>query len=425
MEGKCISIARGPGPYDRRVPAVPPKPTRRPIEAIAESFEMDPRIEALVPGFDAPFFQAGLAGYSDAPMRLIARRHACPFCVTEALLDRILISGGKGRTREDPDLLAESCGTGDLEENRAAGLDDHPIAGQIMGTVPAEMAEGAAILADFGYETIDVNLACPVKKIRKRNRGGHFLAHPDEAIAVLAAVRGSVPARIPTTVKMRRAWDDSPEMARSFERIFDAAYDLGYAWTTVHCRTVEQRYEGPGRWEFLADLVRRHPDRLVFGSGDVWTARDIFAMLELTGVKAVSVARGCIGNPWIFRQARRLMAGAPPRPPTLAEQRAVLLEHFRLAVDLHGERPASRMMRKFGIKFSAHHPEPEAVKAGFTKCRSVADWRGVIDAHYAGATAATERVAATDPPPRSPSRCDRAAPGGAGARTGCARSHRA
>ena len=349
---------------------------------IAPAPAVDPRIPTLVPGFDAPFFQAGLAGYSDAPMRLVARRHGCPFCVTEALLDRVLVNGGRGRTREDPDLLEASCGTGDLAGNRAAGLHDHPIAGQVIGTFPEEMAEGAAVLASFGYEAIDVNLACPVKKIRKRNRGGHFLANPAEAIAVLAAVRESVPASIPTTVKMRRGWDDTPEMEANFHRIFDAAFEIGYAWATVHCRTVEQRYHGPGRWEFLTDLVRRHPDRLIFGSGDVWTARDIFAMIETTGVQAVSVARGAIGNPWIFRQARQIMAGDEPTPPTLAEQRRVLLDHVDLAATLHGERPASRMMRKFGIKFSAHHPDADAVKSAFVTCRSLAEWQAVIERHY-------------------------------------------
>ncbi len=353
-----------------------------PPEQYARSVTVDPRVPALVPRFDAPFFQAGLAGYSDGAMRLIARRHGCPFCVTEALLDRTLISGGKGRTREDPDLLAEECGSGELEDNRAAGLHDHPIAGQIIGSQPEEMARGAALLATMGYEVIDVNLACPVRKIRRRNRGGHLLAHAEEAVAILREVREAVPVSIPTTVKLRRAYDDTPEMAAEFERIFDAAYELGYAWTTVHCRTVKQKYQGPGRWSFLTELVRRHPDRIIFGSGDVWTVKDIFAMLQSTGVTAVSVARGCIGNPWIFRQARALMSGQPALPPSLSEQRRALLEHFDLAVALHGERAASRMMRKFGIKFSHHHPRGEDVRSGFIRCRSIADWREVLDRHY-------------------------------------------
>lgn len=354
----------------------------RPIAELAASCEIDPRIPALVPGFDAPFFQAGLAGYSDGAMRLIARRHGSPYCVTEALLDRTLIQGGKGQDREDPDRLAAECGTGDLEENRLAGLDDHPIAGQVMGTTPDEMAMAAALLADMGHDVVDVNFACPVRKIARRNRGGHFLTAPDEAIDVLRAVREAVPSSIPTSIKLRRSWDDTPEMAAAFERIFETAYELGYAWTTIHGRTVAQKYQGASRWEFLRELTRRHPDKIVFGSGDIWTVEDIFAMIDITGVHAVSVARGCIGNPWIFRQARQMMAGEPATPPLLAEQRQVLLDHFELSLRLHGEHRASRMMRKFGIKFSLHHPESETVKKRFIQCKSVSDWHQVITEVY-------------------------------------------
>lgn len=354
----------------------------RSVEDIARSVRQDERIERLIPGFDAPFFQAGLAGYSDGAMRLVARRNGCPFCITEALLDITLLNGGKGRTREDPDLLAEECGLGDPHENRLAGFDDHPIAGQVMGTEPEQMARAASMLAGMNYDVIDVNLACPVKKIRRRKRGGHFLLAPEEAIEVLAAVRDAVPREIPVTVKLRRGFDEGPELEEAFYRIFEGAYDLGCAWTTVHCRTVAQKYKGPGRWAFLKQLVERYPDRLIFGSGDIWNVEDIFLMLEVTGVHAVSVARGCIGNPWIFQQARQLMAGERPTSPTLDQQRRTLLDHFDLVIALHGERGGARMMRKFGIKFSTHHPDPESVRREFITVSTIEDWRRVVDAYY-------------------------------------------
>ena len=353
-----------------------------PVGAVARGWTTDPRLARVVPGFDVPFFQAGLAGYSDGAMRLVARDQGCPYCITEALLDLTLINGGKGRRKEDPDLIATECGMGEIEENRVFGLDDHPVAGQVMGTQPESMARGASILVSMGYDVIDVNLACPVKKIRKQHRGGHFLGMPDDAIAVLRAVREAVPAEVPCTVKMRRAFDDSEAHATNFERIFGAAYDMGYAWATVHCRTVQQKYLGPGRWSFLRELVDRHPDKVILGSGDVWSAEDIFAMLDTCGVHAVSVARGCIGNPWIFRQALQMMAGEVPSPPTLAEQTDVLLRHHHLSTVIHGEQRASRMMRKFGIKFSAHHPDPPRVKAGFIKCSSSDDWITILRLHY-------------------------------------------
>ncbi len=336
---------------------------------------------------DAPFFQAGLAGYSDAAMRLVARRHGCPYAVTEAMLDQFLIRGGKG-----------------LREAELVDAD-HPIAGQLMGSHPDDIAEGAQVLAGLGYDVIDINLACPVKKIRKKSRGGHLLQVPDEAIAILAAVRDAVPAAIPCTVKLRRGTDDSSEAEARFHQIFQAVIELGYAAATVHGRTVDQKYNGPSRWSFLKDLVARYRGRIpIFGSGDIWQASDIFTMIEQTGVQAVSVARGCIGNPWVFAQARALMAGDAEggrRPPTVAEQRAVLLEHFDLSVGLHGERRAGMMMRKFGIKFSRHHHDPDVVAKAFIAVKNLADWRGVLDDHYAidsdpTATAGTEPCASLE-----------------------------
>ncbi len=323
---------------------------------------------------DAPFFQAGLAGYSDTAMRLVARRHGAPYCVTEAMLDQFLVAGGKG--------LA------------AAALDDrdHPIAGQLMGSHPADIAAGARVLVKLGYDVIDINLACPVKKIKKKARGGHLLAADDDAVAILDAVRQAVGDDAPCTVKLRRGSDDSVDAERRFHRIFQAAIGLGYAGAVVHGRTVEQKYLGPARWSFLHDLVSRYkphaPSFIIGGSGDVWQASDIFRMIDETGVDLVSVARGCIGNPWLFRQARAIMAGdrdGATRPPTIAEQRDVLAQHFELSVSLHGEKKAGMMMRKFGIKFSRHHHDADAVRQAFIHVKSLADWRAVLDTHYTAA----------------------------------------
>ncbi|MBT4531340.1 MAG: tRNA-dihydrouridine synthase family protein [Phycisphaerae bacterium] len=352
------------------------------IASFAKEVVIDSRIPEVCQGFDAPFYQAGLAGYSDGAMRLIARMHGSPFCVTEALLDRTLINGGKGRRKEDPDILAEEAASGDLEGNIVASVDDHPIAGQIIGTNPEEMARGASILSEMGYDMIDVNLACPVKKVRRRNRGGHFLTSPKEACAILSAVRDAVPEVIPTTLKLRRGWDDSKESEQNFFAIFDYAYEVGFSWATVHGRTVEQRYQGPSKWSFLAELVEKRPDRIIFGSGDIWTAADIFRMMQQTGVHGVSVARGCIGNPWIFKQARELMAGNEPKPPTIAEQREALLNHIDLCVCLHGEKTASRLMRKFGIQFAKHHHNPVEMKQQFIQVESMAQWKAVIEQFY-------------------------------------------
>lgn len=395
---------------------------------------MDPRVRAVCPEFDAPFFQAGLAGYSDAAMRIIARRHGCPYCVTEALLDQTLLGGGRGFTKAD---------LGDLADNVPGGDEDHPLAGQIMGSEPAEMAASAikmieqgtrkpkayrdltrhdpsapadspnegpgdgqpdahtARLAERTFAAIDVNLACPVKKVSKKARGGHWLSEPVGAIRILEAVREAVPASIPVTVKLRRSFDETPEMRENFFRLFDAAYDIGCAWVCVHGRTVQQKYVGPSRWDMLREIAQRahpgvHKDRVIFGSGDIWEAADVFRMIAYTGMTGVSVARGCIGNPWIFRQCRSMLEGREPSPPTVAEQRSVLEQHFELALAVNermvrgdaamrtrrAERFTGKTMRKFGIRFAAHHPQREEVKKQFVAVETLDDWRAVLDKLY-------------------------------------------
>ena len=415
---------------------------------------MDSRVRELVPAFDAPFFQAGLAGYSDAPMRLIARRHGCPFCVTEALLDRTLLAGGRGFTKAD---------LGEIEDNVPGGEQDHPLAGQIMGSDPREMAaaavkmieqgrradrdyramayttpgvhpttavsqrqhlrlpggeqlppfdpteglgdedadscqvdlsvpgledgSGKARAPDRSFEVIDVNLACPVKKIDKKARGGHWLTEPKGAIALLEAVRDALPREIVCTVKLRRSYDDTPEMVENFHTIFEACQRIGYAWSTVHARTVEQKYVGPSRWPFLKELTAKYPQAIVFGSGDIWSAADIFRMLAYTGVHGVSVARGCIGNPWIFQQAREMLAGRPISRPSIEQQRGVLLAHFELALAAgrrmrHHEEVTAFTMRKFGIRFAEHHPMKQEVRKRFIAVSSLENWTQVLDEWY-------------------------------------------
>ena len=368
---------------------------------------MDPRVHALIPQFDAPFYQAGLAGYSDSAMRIIARRHGCPICVTEALLDRTLLAGGKGFAKAD---------LGDIHDNVPGGEEDYPLIGQIMGSEPTEMAAGAIKMIEQGrnrsdkayrklvgasadqlhvqqeslqesFSAIDINLACPVKKISKKSRGGHWLRDPQGAIAILQAVRDALPGSIPLTVKMRRSFDDTDEMKKNFLYLFDAAYDLGCAWVTVHGRTVEQKYIGPSRWDPLKALVDRNPDRIIFGSGDVWDVNQIFRMIGYTGLTGVSVARGCIGNPWIFRQARSILDGKDPVAPTVQEQRHVLEQHFDLALAVNAsfrdpELHTSKNMRKFGIKFAAHHPNADEVKKQFIYVKTLDEWREVLEQWY-------------------------------------------
>jgi nifR3 family TIM-barrel protein len=261
--------------------------------------------------------------------------------------------------------------------------EEHPTGGQLMGADPQDFAPAALRLVEHGFDVIDINFGCPVKKVLGRCRGGYHLSQPAVALEIVQRVRDAVPAETPVTVKMRRGIDDSAASREKFFEIFDGAYSLGVAAITVHGRTVHQRYDGPSRWEFLREVKAHAGERVVLGSGDLFSAQACLDMIRFTGLDGVTVARGAIGNPWIFSQARALAAGlALPDPPSLHEQRAVICEHYRLAEELYGVERCLPDMRKFAIKYSQLHPQHEQVRADFCTVRHAGGWRNVLEKWY-------------------------------------------
>ncbi|MCA9238692.1 MAG: tRNA-dihydrouridine synthase [Planctomycetales bacterium] len=318
---------------------------------------------------DFPVVQAALSGYSDAPMRVIARRHGAPYTLCEVMLDKFVADLRPRRKNRHFLHIAE---------------EEHPVGGQLMGADPEVFGPAAKRMVDAGFDVIDINFGCPVKKVLGRCRGGFHLSQPDVAIQIIQAVRDATPPGIPVTVKMRRGIDDTAESRDNFFTIFDRAYELGVAAITVHGRTVEQRYNGPSKWEFLRELKRHAGSRVVLGSGDLFTAQACLDMIAYTGVDGVTVARGAIGNPWVFQQARALASGGPlPPPPSLHEQRDVIAEHYRLAEELYGAQRCLPDMRKFAIKYSKLHPLHEEVRTGFCQVKQEGAWREVLDKWYA------------------------------------------
>lgn len=325
----------------------------------------DLRIGRVPIGF--PVVQAALSGYSDAPMRLISRRHGASYGVCEVMLDQFLVTV-KDRSRNRHFLAIYD--------------EERPVGGQLMGSEPEQFAAGAKRLVQAGFDVIDINFGCPVKKVLGRCRGGFHLSQPEVALQIVRATRDIVPEEIPVTLKMRRGMDDSAESRDNFFRILDGAFAMGIAAVTVHGRTVVQRYEGPSRWDFLREVKQHVGSRVILGSGDLFTAQDCLDMIAQTGVDGVTAARGSIGNPWIFQQARALAAGLPlPPPPSIAEQAACMREHYRLAEELYGPR-CGPLMRKFGIKYASLHPQAETVREAFVRVNSLDDWEAVLRTWY-------------------------------------------
>src|SRR5262245_34062022 len=221
-----------------------------------------------------PVVQAALSGYSDWPMRLIARRHGASYAICEVMLDQFLVTVKDNRQRNRHFLYLTD--------------EERPVGGQLMGAEPEQFAAGALKLVQAGFDVIDINFGCPVKKVLGRCRGGFHLSQPDVALEIVRRTRDAVPPHIPVSVKMRSGIDDSDASRERFFTILDGAFAAGVAAITVHGRTVMQRYIGPSRWSFLAD-VKRHvgPQRTILGSGDLFTAYDCLEMIRQTGVDGV------------------------------------------------------------------------------------------------------------------------------------------
>jgi len=311
-----------------------------------------------------PVVLAALAGYSDLPYRLICRSCGAAYTATEAMLDRQVAV--EIRHRRKMTMLDDA---------------DRPIAGQIMGTGPDTMAEAAAGLRELGFDVIDLNFACPVRKVISRKRGGYMMDDPGLALEIVRAVIDAVPDR-PVTVKLRRAFRASDQAHDAFWKIAGGAFDAGVAAVCVHARSVDQKYSGHADWGFLAKVKREFPDRTIIGSGDIHTAADALRMMGETGVDGVAAARGAIGNPWIFRQARDLAAGREPFKPSLDDQRELILRHFRLASDAYGPKRAAQIIHNFGIRYARVHPHPAKARAAFYHIKKEKDLLMLLDTWY-------------------------------------------
>ena len=314
-----------------------------------------------------PVVQAALSGYSDGPMRIVARRLGASYALAEVMIDRFVMElKNRQKTRRHLRVTDE----------------EHPVGGQLMGSNPTDFGPAALKLVQAGFDVIDINFGCPVKSAVGGCRGGYHLSQPDVALEIVSRTREVVPDSIPVTLKMRRGLDDSDHSLDCFYRILDGAFERGVAAITVHGRTVEQKYVGPSNWDFLRAVKQHVGPKTILGSGDLFTPRACLDMLQHTGVDGVSVARGAIGNPWIFSQVKSLAAGIKYSEPDLAEQRRVLELQAELCLQVHDESQTVTIMRMFGMKFAPLHPNHFEVRNAFAATRSLEDWRTVLKNWY-------------------------------------------
>ena len=321
--------------------------------------------------FSGRFFLAPLAGVSDRPFRAICRSMGASFAYTEMVSAHGLVHGS---------LQTESY----LDREP----DEEPFAVQIFASEPDVLARGAAVAVAAGAGMIDVNMACPVKKVCGTGAGAALGRDPRQVEAAVRAIRSAVP--VPVTVKIRAGWDEAELNCVDVARAAEAG---GAAAVALHGRTRAQLYSGRARWELIR-AVKEAVSIAVLGSGDVWSADDALRMRAETGCDAVLVARGACGNPWIFRELRAAEGGEPrPPPPTREEWIGTVLRHVRLQIEHRqrqrpaepidaAERQAIRELRKHLLWYTRGRRGGVHFRRDADRLKTAADVADLVELHF-------------------------------------------
>jgi nifR3 family TIM-barrel protein len=290
-----------------------------------------------------PFIQAALSGYSDRAMRVLARRFGCELAFSGVILDS---SASYKPLFEKPNYILKD--------------DEHPIGAQLLGTEPAKMAKAAQNLCQIGYDLIDLNFACPAPKVVKKARGGALLAEPQRVLEIFKCVRDAV--NCPVIMKLRKGVDGSEESIQKFWQICTGAVQYGIDGLIVHGRSVEQRFKGTADWDIIKKVKEKFPKTTIIGSGDLFEPADIVSKLRSSSVDGVSIARGAVGRPWIFRQIKDVLEGKQQIfQPDIEQQGQIILEHFEMLKGLYDIKKSIWHFRKFLTKYTKSHPQTKKV----------------------------------------------------------------
>jgi tRNA-dihydrouridine synthase B len=272
-------------------------------------------------------FVAPMAGVTDRPFRVLCKKLGAGYAVSEMVTSQKHLWASLKTSRR-----ADHAG------------EPGPIAVQIAGVEPREMAEAALYNIDRGAQIVDINMGCPAKKVCNTWAGSALMQNEPLAIRIVeAVVAACAPRGVPVTLKMRTGWCAAQKNAPMLARAAEAA---GIAMLTVHGRTREQGYGGSAEYDTIA-LIKSGLSIPVVANGDIDSPRKAAAVLAATGADALMIGRAAQGRPWIFREIAHFLAtGESLPPPPTDEVRGWLLEHLLDHYGLYGEALGVRTARK-------------------------------------------------------------------------------
>ena len=274
----------------------------------------------------SPYILSPLAGISDLPFRMLNRSFGCEFAFTEMVSARALVGQ---RKKSQHKLLSTTPA-------------DRPLGVQLLGN-DAETLRGALDrLRKYNFDIIDFNAACPVIKVTRRGEGASLLKEPRRLGELLRVVVAH--ADIPVTVKIRSGWDDTSINARDVALY---AQDAGVKGLVIHGRTKAQGYQGTVDYQIIR-AVKEALSIPVIASGDALSPRLIKKLFDETGCDGVAIARGALGNPWIFKETGAFIRdGIDSQRPGMDAIADTMISHLNLCIDFHGERMGTMIFRKF------------------------------------------------------------------------------
>ena len=325
---------------------------------------------------EQPFLMAPMAGVTDAAYRIMCRRRGARTCFTEMVsVAGLAYASAKTWVLVDPEP------------------EEPQICVQLFGSKPEQFSRAvAAVQERLGdrLTLIDVNMACPARKVIKKCEGSALMDAPDRAEAIIRAC--VTDAQVPVTAKIRIGFKRGERNAASFAAMLEQA---GAAAVAVHGRTADQLYMGKADWTAI-DEVAAAVSIPVIGSGDVFDAEDAVRMLATTAASAVFIARGTYGDPWVFEDARALWRNEVAAAPVhgASEKLAALREHLTL---LHETQPFMARARTFGGWYLKGLPHASAWRRELVRCSDYEEYMGLVDRIEAD-VAACERLLADGKP---------------------------
>ncbi len=269
-------------------------------------------------------FLAPLAGYTDRIFRSICLRNGADLSYTEMV-------SAEGISRNSENTL-------DLMKR---GEGEKILAVQLFMPDADTASRCIENLLRFKPDLIDINCGCPVPKVTKTGAGSALMKNPKEMGRIVRCLADNT--HLPVTVKMRTGWDVS---SMNYLECADSVFENGASAVCMHARTKSQLYSPSAHWDCLKELKAHFPEKVIIGSGDLFSAADGVNMLKETGVDAIAFARGAIGNPFVFAQTKALLKGRVF--PEISTQTKVLtiMEQLDGLSSIMGENRACREMRK-------------------------------------------------------------------------------